>query len=414
MNSEAPLHVNSPRYHGERHRRGQTCPTSSDQFVSFDSTVNNSAINTQHVRTPMSPLSSDEDKGKQELALMEGDSPLEIVTMPIVCDISPKPVGDRLHSSPNAPARKAHLLSSQRDEDKLPAMDYLSRESSDGTDSGASFDNISWLSSLDEFDMWNKDLTISFDPASVDLVSDVYTGEDCLHDDNSRQSSFETSLSGFDNLPQISTGLASPVPSWTARDTILCNCYTTIVQRLNDLTENQLRGPAAFDRIIQLDRDIREQVESILHCRSCLDIRPRLFRLLGVIMEMMIDIFDSICFGEEEKEDGSACCSRSQQIDPSRELNEQHQQGENPSETHVSLINETSLQLGTYQFDGREKVDFLRYVAQKRLRELSDTIRRILHFIIQHQRVTCIFRAEAVMIMEIYRRLEGVISKFKE
>nr|A0A348HAZ0.1 RecName: Full=Transcription factor phiO; AltName: Full=Phomoidride biosynthesis cluster protein O [fungal sp. ATCC 74256]BBG28512.1 putative transcription factor [fungal sp. ATCC 74256] len=215
------------------------------------------------------------------------------------------------------------------------------------------------------------------------------------------QSSFESPLSNFAAPTSAPTELSS------LRSNSLdygCNCYTTVLRRMHQFSLTSLKGGlSTIDETMRLEKEIRGEVITILHCSSCTANRQRVLLFVGIIMETTVDMLEHVLL------DDTAASGQSI-FDQLSSSPQSHRSKRTRTLSPLPYGEKTTLRLGTYEIDGEEKAGFLSFMIRSRLKELSTTMRH-LHTAIQQAQQTSNSKAATTIIVEAFQRLHSLMRR---
>lgn len=190
-------------------------------------------------------------------------------------------------------------------------------------------------------------------------------------------------------------------------------CYIQVLHRLADLYELQHCNTSSttIDQVMEIEKDIREQIFDILDCRFCSIDGPRIFVLLGVVLENVVDLLEGISSAEmlhPPESPASRLVFERDSHQNSSNIANSPQQSNNTS--NLNPMSSTSLRLGAYEISGEEKSNLLKHIIHTRLQKLVGTIRK-LHDHMHAKFQPANIKTGTMMMVDIHRRLQAVIHR---
>lgn len=183
-------------------------------------------------------------------------------------------------------------------------------------------------------------------------------GDSHTHDARARPP-IGTSASYNSSSTTMSAGTAAPPR---------CTCYCDILQRLSELKDNKSGDPyPSVDYIMQLDMDIRTQISAMVGCDICLFQRTRALLLVGVVLESLVDLLESLALADPLLAAGE--CSARPTLDT--------RMGSDSSSGSDASYHTTALQMGATHVSVYETRGSLRPLIQTRLQEVFGLTRQL-------------------------------------
>jgi hypothetical protein len=201
----------------------------------------------------------------------------------------------------------------------------------------------------------------------------------------------------------VSIGNSTPItdPLHSSR----CTCYNNILQRLSELKDNKSGvSSSGVDHIMKLEKEIRTQILAMMRCDMCLFQRTRALLLVGVVLESVVDLLESVSVAESVMGNG----------DPRPTLDIRTRSSSSSSSTlYQTPASSTSLQLGKYEICGEERLSFLRQLVRTRLHEVYGLTRQLHEHVQSCRAPASNFKAADTIMSELSHRVRALMNRLE-